>query len=67
MLKTILTFIVAKRKSFLIADAACSAAALVYFVQPVEFLGAWIGIPGLVGAILISGLVIASMVVKVVE
>lgn len=66
MFKTIITFIQVKRKSFLIADAACSAAALVYFVQPGSALiGPVIGISGLVGAILVSAAVVASLIVKV--
>jgi hypothetical protein len=65
MVKTILAFVTAKRKSFVIADAICSAVALVYFVQPGgAFIGPAFGIPGLIGALLISGAVLASIFVK---
>jgi hypothetical protein len=65
MIKTIIAFIQARRKSFLIADAVCSAAALVYFVQPGNaFIGPVIGIGGLVGAILVSAALLASIFIK---
>jgi hypothetical protein len=65
MIKKIIAFVGEKKKSFLIADAACSALAVAFLVNPGAFFGPWLGIPGLVGAVLITAAVVASMIVKV--
>lgn len=64
-MKKILSLVVEYKKSLLVADAACSALAGAFFVKPGAFFGPWVGIPALVGAILITAAVVASMIMRV--